>query len=47
MHEVFVEDGRVRKLSSVETDAYRDHLLRLDPESCYSRFGAAIADDMI
>ena len=47
MHEVFVKDGLVRKLSSVETDAYRDHLLRLDPESCHSRFGAAIADDII
>ena len=47
MHEVFVEGGLVRKLWSVETDAYRDHLLPLDPESCHSRFGAAIADDMI
>ena len=37
----------IRKLWSVETDAYRDHLRRLDPESCHSRFGAAIADDMI
>ena len=47
MHQVFVEDGLVRKLWSVETDAYRDHLLRLEPESCHSRFGVAIADDMI
>ena len=27
MHEVFVEGGLIRKLWSVETDAYRDHLL--------------------
>ena len=47
MHKVFIEGGLIRKLGSVETDAYRDHLLRLDPESCHSRFGAAIADDMI
>jgi GNAT superfamily N-acetyltransferase len=47
MHEVLVEGGLVRKLWSVEMDAYRDHLLRLDPESCHSRFGAAIADDTI
>jgi GNAT superfamily N-acetyltransferase len=47
MHEVFVEDGLIRKLWSVETDAYRDHLLRLDPESRRNRFGGAIADDMI
>ena len=47
MHKVYIEGGLIRKLGSVETDAYRDHLLRLDPESCHSRFGAAIADDMI
>ena len=47
MHKVYFEGGLIRKLGSVETDAYRDHLLRLDPESCHSRFGAAIADDMI
>ncbi|MEZ5891228.1 MAG: GNAT family N-acetyltransferase [Xanthobacteraceae bacterium] len=47
MHEVFVEGGLIRKLWSVETDAYRDHLLRLDAESRRNRFGGAIADDMI
>jgi hypothetical protein len=31
MHEVFVEGGLVRKLWSVETDAHREHLRRLDP----------------
>ena len=47
MHKVYIEGGLIRKLGSVEMDAYRDHLLRLDPESCHSRFCAAVADDMI
>ncbi len=47
MHEVFVEGGLIRKLWSVESDAYRDHLLRLDPECRRNRFGGVIADDMI
>ena len=47
MHQVFIEGGLIRKLWRVETHAYRDHLLRLDAESRHSRFGAAIADDMI
>ena len=47
MHEVFVEGGLIRKLWSVETDAYRDHLLRLDAESRRNRFGGAIADDIV
>ena len=42
MHEVFIEDGLIRKLWDVETDAYRDHLLRLDAESRHNRFGAAV-----
>jgi GNAT superfamily N-acetyltransferase len=47
MHEVFVEGGLIRKLWPVESDAYCEHLLRLDPESRQNRFGGAIADDMI
>ena len=47
MHEVFVEGGLIRKLWGVETDAYRDHLLRLDAESRRNRFGGAIADDTV
>ena len=47
MHQVFIEDGVIRKLWSVETDAYRDHLLRLDAESRRSRFCGTIADDMV
>ena len=46
MHEVFVEDGLVRKPWSVERDAYRDHLLRLDAKSRHNRVAGAIADDM-
>ena len=47
MHEVYVEGGLVRKLWSVETNAYRDHLLRLDAESRHNRFCGVIADDII
>jgi GNAT superfamily N-acetyltransferase len=47
MHEVLIEGGMIRKLWGGETDAYRDHLLRLDAESRHNRFGAAITDNMI
>jgi hypothetical protein len=47
VHQVFIEGGLIRKLWSVETDAYRDHLLRLDAESRRNRFAGAIADDMV
>ena len=47
MHEVSIEGGLIRKLWSVETDAYRDHLLRLDAESRRNRFNATIADDTV
>src|SRR5271165_2533171 len=47
MHQVFIEGGLIRKLWSVETDAYRDHLLRLDAESRRNRFNATIADDTV
>ena len=47
MHQVFIEGGLIRKLWGVETDAYRDHLLRLDAESRRNRFCGTIADDII
>ena len=47
MQQIFIEGGLIRKLWSVETDAYRDHLLRLDPESRRNHFSAAIAHDTI
>ena len=37
----------IRKLWSIETDAYRDHLLRLDAESRRNRFSGGIADGMV
>jgi hypothetical protein len=45
MHTVFIEGGLIRKLWDVETDAYRDHLLRLDAESRRHRFSGSIADE--
>ena len=47
MHRVFIASGVIRKLWDVETDAYRDHLLRLDPESRRNRFSGTIADEAI
>jgi GNAT superfamily N-acetyltransferase len=47
MDEVFIEGGLIRKLWGVETNAYRDHLVRLDAESRHNRFCAAISDEMI
>jgi GNAT superfamily N-acetyltransferase len=47
MQTVYIEGGFVRKLWDVETDAYRDHLLRLDAESRRNRFSATIADEAI
>ena len=47
MHQVFIEGGVIRKLWAVETNVYRDHLLRLDPESRRNRFNATIADDTV
>ena len=47
MPKVFIEGGLIRKLWDVETDAYRDHLLRLDAESRRHRFSGSIADEAI
>ena len=47
MPKVFIEGGLIRKLWDVETDAYRDHLLRLDPESRRNRFSGSVADETI
>ena len=38
---------KIRKLWPAELDLYRDHLLRLDPESRHTRFGMAASDDFI
>jgi GNAT superfamily N-acetyltransferase len=47
MHEPLPEDGTIRKLWIGETDAYRDHLLRLDEDSRHRRFSGAVSDDFI
>lgn len=47
MHTVYIAGGFVRKLWDVETDAYCDHLLRLDADSRRNRFSGSIADEAI
>jgi len=47
MHEPLPDGGAVRKLWVGETDAYRDHLLRLDHESRHRRFSGTVSDDFI
>lgn len=47
MQEPMPDDGSVRKLWIGETAAYRDHLLRLDPDSRRRRFGGAVSEDFI
>lgn len=47
MHVPLPEGSAIRKLWAAETDAYRDHLLRLDPESRHRRFSGAVSDDFI
>ena len=38
-------DGSIRKLWVADTAAFRDHLLRLDPQTRRNRFGMAASDD--
>ena len=47
MNEPLPDGGIIRKLWTGETDAYRDHLLRLDPESRHRRFSGAVANEVI
>lgn len=47
MNELLPDGGTIRKLWIGETDAYRDHLLRLDRESRSRRFSGAVADEFI
>ncbi len=47
MIEPLPDGGAIRKLWVGETDAYRDHLLRLDPESRQRRFSGAVSDEFI
>ena len=47
MSEPLPAGGTVRKLWIGETDAYRDHLLRLDRDSRHTRFSGAVSDEFI
>jgi len=47
MQDVLPEGGVIRKLWIGEADKYRDHVLRLDPQSRRNRFGGAVSDDFV
>jgi GNAT superfamily N-acetyltransferase len=47
MDEPLPDGGMIRKLWIGETDAYRNHLLRLDSESRHRRFSGSVGDDFI
>jgi GNAT superfamily N-acetyltransferase len=47
MQDVLPESGVIRKLWIGEGSKYRDHMLRLDPESRRSRFAGAVSDEFI
>ena len=47
MNEFLPDGGTIRKLWIGETDAYRDHLLRLDPDSRYRRFSGTVSDETV
>jgi len=47
MQDVLPEGGVIRKLWVGEAAKFRDHMLRLDPESRHSRFGGGVSDDFI
>lgn len=40
-------DGNIRKLWPTEMERYRDHLLRLDPDSRRLRFGMGTGDEFV
>lgn len=47
MHEVLPEGAVIRKVWIGENAKYRDHMLRLDPQSRRNRFGGAVSDDFV
>lgn len=47
MQDPLPDGGMIRKLWISETDAYRDHLLRLDHESRIKRFSGPVSDAFI
>ncbi len=47
MQDVLPEGGTIRKLWIGETAKYREHILRLDPQSRRNRFAGGVSDDFI
>ncbi|MCC7346764.1 MAG: GNAT family N-acetyltransferase [Variibacter sp.] len=47
MQDLLPHGGTVRQLFVAEAEAYRDHLLRLDPDSRHSRFGGGVSNAFI
>jgi GNAT superfamily N-acetyltransferase len=47
MHEPLIDSGAIRKMWIDRSGPYREHLLRLDPESRRNRFGGAVSDEFI
>jgi GNAT superfamily N-acetyltransferase len=47
MQEVLPEGGVIRKLWIGETEKYRDHVLRLDPDSRRNRFAGGVSDEFV
>jgi GNAT superfamily N-acetyltransferase len=47
MQEVLPEGAVIRKLWIGETDKYREHVLRLDPQSRRNRFGGGVSDAFV
>jgi GNAT superfamily N-acetyltransferase len=47
MQEVLPEGGVIRKLWIGETAKYREHVLRLDPESRRNRFAGGVSDEFV
>ena len=47
MRNTLVDGGVIRKLWVGEAHKYREHLLRLDPESRQNRFGGGVSDEFI
>jgi GNAT superfamily N-acetyltransferase len=47
MQDVLPEGGVIRKLWVGEAAKYRDHVLRLDPDSRHSRFAGGVSDEFV
>lgn len=47
MQDILPEGGVIRKLWIGEVGKYRDHILRLDPQSRHSRFAGGVSDEFV